>query len=99
MGRKIRCIKSKGENILKFKELSLKGVFLIELEKIEDERGFFSRAWNKKEFENNGMHSNLSQCNISFNKNRGTIRGMHFQKDPYAEAKTIRCTKAGDLIP
>jgi dTDP-4-dehydrorhamnose 3,5-epimerase len=39
------------------------------------------------------MHSNLSQCNISFNKNRGTIRGMHFQKDPYAEAKTIRCTK------
>ena len=93
MGRKICCVDSKGENILKFKELTLKGVFLIELEKNEDERGFFARAWDKKEFENNGLNSNLFQCNISFNKNKGTIRGMHFQKDPYAEAKTIRCTR------
>ena len=93
MGRKICCSYSKGENILKFRELSLKGVFLIELEKIEDERGFFARSWDKKEFENNDLNSNLFQCNISFNKNKGTIRGMHFQKDPYAEAKTIRCTR------
>ena len=93
MGRKICCSYSKGENILKFRELSLKGVFLIELEKIEDERGFFARSWDKKEFENNKLNSNLFQCNISFNKNKGTIRGMHFQKDPYAEAKTIRCTR------
>ena len=93
MGRKICCSYSKGENILKFQELSLKGVFLIELEKIEDERGFFARSWDKKEFENNKLNSNLFQCNISFNKNKGTIRGMHFQKEPYAEAKTIRCTK------
>ncbi|MCV0400961.1 MAG: dTDP-4-dehydrorhamnose 3,5-epimerase [Nitrosopumilus sp.] len=78
---------------MKFKELSLKGVYLIELEKIEDERGFFSRSWDKKIFENKGLNSNLSQCNISFNKNKGTVRGMHFQKKPYEEAKIIRCTK------
>jgi dTDP-4-dehydrorhamnose 3,5-epimerase len=93
VGREICRVNSKGENILKFQELSLKGVFLIELEKIEDERGFFSRVWDKKKFEDKGLNSNLSQCNISFNKNKGTIRGMHFQKKPYEEAKIIRCVK------
>lgn len=93
MGRKICRINSKGENILKFRELSLKGAFLIELDKIEDERGIFSRSWDKKIFEDNGLNPNLVQCNISFNKNKGTIRGMHFQKKPYEEAKTVRCTK------
>lgn len=93
MGRKICCIDSKGENILKFKELSLQGAYLIELEKIEDDRGFFSRSWDKKKIEDKGLNSNLVQCNISFNKNKGTIRGMHFQKKPYEETKTVRCTK------
>ena len=71
MGRKICCVISKGENILKFKELSLKGAYLIELEKIEDERGFFSRTWDKKIFEEKRLNSNLVQCNISFNKKKG----------------------------
>ncbi len=78
---------------MKFKELSLKGAFLIELDKKEDERGFFARSWDKKIFEEKGLNSNLFQCNISFNKKRGTIRGMHYQKSPHAEAKTVICTK------
>lgn len=93
MGRKICYSNSKGENILKFHELSLKGVFLIELEKIEDERGFFARTWDKKIFENKGLNSNMVQFNISFNKKKGTIRGMHFQRHPYEEVKLVRCTK------
>ncbi len=93
MGRKICCSYSKGENILKFRELSLKGAFLIELEKIEDERGFFARSWDKEIFEKKGLNSNLVQCNISFNKKKGTIRGMHFQKYPHEETKLIKCTK------
>lgn len=78
---------------MKFCELSLKGAFLIELEKIEDTRGFFVRSWDKEIFEKKGLNSNLFQCNISFNKKKGTVRGMHFQKSPYEEAKLIRCTK------
>lgn len=93
MGRKICNFNSKGENILKFNELSIKGAFLIELEKIEDERGFFARSWDKEIFEEMGLDSNTLQCNISFNKKRGTIRGMHFQKYPYEETKIVRCTK------
>ncbi|QLH05794.1 dTDP-4-dehydrorhamnose 3,5-epimerase [Nitrosopumilus ureiphilus] len=76
-----------------FKELKFEGVFKVELEKIEDNRGFFSRSWDKKEFQENGLNSNLIQCNISFNKTKGTIRGLHFQKKPHEEAKYVRCTK------
>ena len=78
---------------MKFHELSLKGAFLIELEKIEDERGFFARSWDKEIFEKNGLNSNIVQCNISFNKKKGTVRGIHFQKYPHEEAKIVRCTK------
>lgn len=90
---KICHTEPKGENILKFCDLPLKGTFLIELDKNEDERGFFSRTWDKNIFQNNGLNSNLVQCNISFNKKKGTIRGMHFQKTPHQEAKLVRCTK------
>jgi len=76
-----------------FSETKLKGAFLIDLEKLEDERGFFGRAWDKKIFEDHNLNSNLAQCNISFNKKKGTIRGMHYQLPPYAEAKLVRCTK------
>ena len=93
MGRKICCSYSKGEDILKFHELSLKGAFLIELEKIEDERGFFARSWDKEIFEKTKLNSNIVQCNISFNKKKGTVRGMHFQKHPHEETKLVRCTK------
>ena len=93
MGLKICCVNSKGESILKFNELSLKGAFLIEFDKMEDERGFFARTWDKKKFESNGLNSNVVQCNISFSKKKGTIRGMHYQKFPHQEAKLVRCTK------
>jgi len=76
-----------------FKKLDIQGVFQIELEKIEDNRGFFSRSWDKQKFEENGINSKLVQCNISFNKIKGTIRGLHFQTKPYEEAKFIRCVK------
>src|SRR5580658_2893699 len=76
-----------------FRELSLKGSFLIDLEKREDERGFFARTFCKHEFEAHGLPAEFVQCNISFNKRKGTLRGMHFQAPPHAEAKLIRCTR------
>ena len=76
-----------------FEELEFEGVFKIDLEKIEDNRGFFSRSWDKKEFEMHGLNSQLVQCNISFNKIKGTVRGLHFQKKPHEEAKLVRCVK------
>jgi len=78
---------------MKFTETNLSGSFIIELEKIEDERGFFSRAWDRKKFEENKLNSKIIQCNISFNKKKGTIRGLHFQAEPYEEVKIVRCTK------
>ena len=76
-----------------FKELDFEGVFEIELEKIEDNRGFFARSWDQKEFEKNGLNSKLVQCNVSFNRIKGTVRGLHFQKKPHEEAKFVRCVK------
>ena len=76
-----------------FEELKLKGIFKIQLEKIEDERGFFSRCWDKNEFEKRGLNTKIIQCNISFNKNKGTLRGLHYQSKPYEEAKLIHCTR------
>jgi len=75
-----------------FKEIALKGAFIVEPDLIEDERGFFARTWCQHEFDQHGLNSNFVQCNISFNKHKGTLRGMHFQRAPYAEAKLVRCT-------
>jgi dTDP-4-dehydrorhamnose 3,5-epimerase len=74
-----------------FHKTDLKDAFVIDLEKIEDERGFFARAWCMKEFEAQGLTARTVQCNISFNKTRGTTRGMHYQIAPYEEAKLVRC--------
>ena len=74
-------------------ETKLKGAFVLELEKIEDERGFFARTWDKKVFEEHGLNPNLVQCSISFNNKKATLRGMHYQIAPYEEAKLVRCTK------
>src|SRR5512145_2294771 len=76
-----------------FTELELKGAFLVEVKKIEDERGFFGRAWCASEFVEHGLNKNFVQLNTSFTKKKGTIRGMHFQADPYQEVKFIRCTR------
>jgi dTDP-4-dehydrorhamnose 3,5-epimerase len=76
-----------------FTETILKNAYIIELEKREDHRGFFARTWDKKEFEEHNLNSNLVQCNVSFSKKCGTLRGMHYQKNPFEESKVIRCTK------
>ncbi len=76
-----------------FTETKLKGVFIIEPEKLEDERGFFARTWDQKIFEEHGLNPKLVQCNISFNKKKGTLRGMHYQIAPYEETKLVRCTR------
>jgi len=76
-----------------FTETILKNAYVIELEKREDHRGFFARTWDKKEFEEHNLNSNLVQCNVSFSKKCGTLRGMHYQKNPFEESKVIRCTK------
>jgi len=76
-----------------FTETKLKGAFIIELEKLEDDRGFFARSFCKREFEAHGLDSQFVQCNISFNKKKGTLRGMHCQAAPYEEAKLVRCVR------
>ena len=76
-----------------FTETDLKDVLIIEPEKLEDDRGFFSRVWDKKIFEQKDLETNWIQSSISFNKIKGTLRGMHFQKKPHEEIKMIRCTK------
>lgn len=76
-----------------FIESKLKGAFVIEIEKLGDERGFFGRAWCKAEFESHGLNPNLVQSNISHNKRKATLRGLHYQVSPHKEAKLVRCTK------
>jgi dTDP-4-dehydrorhamnose 3,5-epimerase len=75
-----------------FAETELKGVFIVELERIEDERGFFARTWCRHEFEAQQLNANLVQCSISFNKKKGTLRGLHYQIAPAEEVKLVRCT-------
>ena len=75
-----------------FTETKLTGAYLIELDKHEDERGFFARSWCTDEFEEHGLNPRVVQCNISFNKKLGTLRGLHYQSPPYQEAKLVRCT-------
>jgi dTDP-4-dehydrorhamnose 3,5-epimerase len=75
-----------------FIETKLKGAFIIELEPIRDERGFFARSFCQREFKEHGIDTIFVQCNISFNRKKGTLRGMHYQIAPYEEAKFIRCS-------
>lgn len=74
-----------------FTETKLSGAYIIEIKKSEDERGFFSRIWDKKVFEEKELDSKILQSSISFNKKRGTLRGMHYQIEPYEESKLVRC--------
>lgn len=75
-----------------FRETKLQGAFVIEAEKFEDERGFFALTWSHNDFEERGLNSVLRECNISFNQRKGTLRGMHYQRAPYQQAKLVRCT-------
>ena len=76
-----------------FTETKIKGVYLIEPELITDERGFFARSFCKEEFQKHGLETDIVQCNISYNKKKGTLRGMHYQVPPFEEAKIVSCTK------
>ena len=76
-----------------FKETMLPGAYVVELDKREDDRGFFARAWCIKEFAAHKLTSHMVQANTSYNKEMGTLRGMHYQIAPHPEAKLIRCIR------
>jgi dTDP-4-dehydrorhamnose 3,5-epimerase len=78
---------------MRFVSTPIAGAYVVEPELIADERGFFARTYCRDEFLANGLNPDLMQCSISFNKRRGTLRGMHYQKAPYAETKLVRCTQ------
>ena len=82
---------------MRFTPVPLAGAFIVDAERHEDERGFFSRTFCEHEFAANGIKQRPVQSNISFNTIRGTLRGMHFQRAPHAEAKLVRCT-AGKIF-
>jgi len=77
---------------MRIKQTPLAGACVIEIEKHIDERGFFARTWCKKEFSAHGLSPEHSQSSISYNKFKGTLRGMHFQVAPHEEIKIVRCT-------
>jgi len=79
-----------------FKPLPLNGAYVIEIEKFEDIRGFFSRAWSDREFEEQGLFGKFVEANVSFSKKKGTLRGMHYQRAPDEQIKLVRCT-AGSI--
>jgi dTDP-4-dehydrorhamnose 3,5-epimerase len=76
-----------------FEETKLHGAYVIDMEKHEDERGFFARTFCRKELESHGLLSDVAQANTSLSKTRGTLRGMHYQKSPFEETKLVRCTR------
>jgi dTDP-4-dehydrorhamnose 3,5-epimerase len=88
------------ENSVIFVETKLKGAFIIDLERREDSRGFFARAFCQNEFEAHGLRRVIAQANIAHNIAKGTLRGMHFQYPPAAETKLVRCTRGAivDII-
>jgi dTDP-4-dehydrorhamnose 3,5-epimerase len=75
-----------------FTTTGIAGAWVIAPERLEDERGFFARTWDPKELAERGLNPQLAQCSISYNRARGTLRGLHYQAAPYEEAKLVRCT-------
>lgn len=78
---------------MKFKQTPLKGAYLLDLEIIEDDRGFFGRVFSSEEFEKHSLESRVVQINNSFSKEKGTLRGLHYQLAPKAETKIVRCIR------
>ena len=78
---------------MRFIQTTLTDAYIVEPERVEDDRGFFARTWCQQEFAEHGLDAELSQCNISFNHLQGTLRGMHLQLLPFAETKLVRCTQ------
>ena len=77
---------------MRFEKTGLAGAYLIALDEIQDDRGFFARAWCRNEAEAHGLNPAVAQCNVSFNRRPGTLRGLHYQAAPHEEAKVVRCT-------
>jgi dTDP-4-dehydrorhamnose 3,5-epimerase len=75
-----------------FTEVPLRGAYIIDMTRMADERGFFARSFCAEEFAKRGMAAQLSQCSVSFNARKGTLRGLHFQAAPHDEEKLVRCT-------
>jgi dTDP-4-dehydrorhamnose 3,5-epimerase len=78
---------------MKFLPTKIDGVWIVEMERHSDNRGWFAQTWTPKEFAANGVNSKLANCSVSFNLRRGTMRGMHYQIAPHQEAKLVRCTR------
>lgn len=76
-----------------FQKIPMKGAFIIEMKPMRDERGFFARSFCQKEFEEQGINPRLVQANVSYNNNKGTLRGIHYQISPFEETKLVRCTQ------
>jgi dTDP-4-dehydrorhamnose 3,5-epimerase len=75
-----------------FEQTVIAGVWLLEPERFEDERGFFARTWDPEEFSSRGLNPAIAQCSVSFNHLGGTLRGLHYQAAPHEEAKLVRCS-------
>ncbi len=78
---------------MKVESTVVSGTYVIELDKLSDERGYFARSWCAREFAEFGLDPSLAQCSVSFNRRKGTLRGMHYQVPPAAESKLVRCTR------
>jgi dTDP-4-dehydrorhamnose 3,5-epimerase len=78
---------------MRFLQTPLPGAFVIELELLEDERGWFARTFDREEFAARGLNPEVAQCNASFNRHAGTLRGMHYQAEPHGESKLVRCVR------
>ena len=76
-----------------FTETYLKGAYVIKSEPLKDDRGFFARSFCQEEFAVHGLNPRIAQCNVSYNKKKGTIRGMHYQVAPYEETKLVSCIR------
>lgn len=76
-----------------FLPTSLAGAFILELDRRNDDRGYFARTWCQREFEEQGLNSSLVQCSVSHSLRRQTLRGMHWQASPHGEVKIVRCTR------
>jgi dTDP-4-dehydrorhamnose 3,5-epimerase len=78
---------------MRFQTAPLAGVFVIDVEPLQDERGYFARTWCRREFTAHGLNDRLVQCSLSLTRRRGTLRGLHYQAPPHAEDKLVRCTQ------
>jgi dTDP-4-dehydrorhamnose 3,5-epimerase len=75
-----------------FTETKLPGAYIVDLQLLGDDRGFFARTWCQREFSEHGLDASLAQCSLSFSVQKGTLRGLHYQEPPFAETKLVRCT-------